>query len=373
MRVGSYGKHRRVETPKLINRLSALLCVAHLVVSSTTEAADLTAAESPVTTKELPASSEWLTYSRPPECPGEEAVNSRLEEWIGGDGLTDAQLVVHAKVKWEEEYWTIDVRMNHGEVVGQRSVSVRTCAEAADFIAIVVALAVNPELSSELPELAEPPLPEEKEPEPEPSPQAESQDTAASSAAKKTDKTEEAPPQELEDEESLEAPSIFASLSGGVQWGRLPEPAPALEVQLGLRWRWLHASVSLTGHPTQTVSPLVAENSLEFAYLGSLARVCAFRQSPILDLGLCALGGGGRLQVIELSPSRRRTFGWLLEAGLGADLTWRALPWLHPFLAAEALIPLIAPNLIVTGGARVHSPQTGLQGRAGVRVFFDAL
>ena len=77
----------------------------------------------------------WLAWSAPPECPGIEHIESQLERWLGEDCRASAEDVrARASVSWQEDQWTVVVRLHRHGDESTRQVVVQSCTEAADFV-----------------------------------------------------------------------------------------------------------------------------------------------------------------------------------------------------------------------------------------------
>src|SRR5688572_574339 len=129
--------------------LSALLVLAlsrSAVASPLAEAGTAEATDTAEGTTRFPAN--WLSWSPPPECPTQEYIEGRITEWLGGELPASAELEVSARLTWVDSgRWEVQVlaRLNGRE--GLRHITVQRCSEAADFVALAVVLAVNPDFA----------------------------------------------------------------------------------------------------------------------------------------------------------------------------------------------------------------------------------
>ncbi len=82
---------------------------------------------------------DWLDWDAPPECPGRDHIQTRLESWLSGPFEPQTKLRVQASVHWNDGVWRVHTDIEYGDTRGERTVLVDTCSEAADFVALNVA------------------------------------------------------------------------------------------------------------------------------------------------------------------------------------------------------------------------------------------
>lgn len=87
----------------------------------------------------------WLVWTPPAECPGAEYVEGKVVEGLGEPVPADVDLRARAEVVQLGDEWEVRVELQSGQGTGERRVRVRSCAEAADFVALAVTLAIDPD------------------------------------------------------------------------------------------------------------------------------------------------------------------------------------------------------------------------------------
>jgi len=85
----------------------------------------------------------WLVWAPPAECPGVEYVEAKVVEGLGWPVPADVDLRARAEVVQLGDEWEVRVELQSGQGTGERRVRVRSCAEAADFVALAVTLAID--------------------------------------------------------------------------------------------------------------------------------------------------------------------------------------------------------------------------------------
>ncbi len=93
-------------------------------------------------TKSGPA---WLSWHAPPECPSASYIEERIVEWLGRPPSVEARLAVDAAVLWRDDHWQVTAEISQARQKGERQVLVASCTEAADFVALSVVLALDPD------------------------------------------------------------------------------------------------------------------------------------------------------------------------------------------------------------------------------------
>lgn len=85
-----------------------------------------------------------LSFDTAPECPGAEYVEEKVAEWLAKPFAPQESLFAHAKSTFDGHFWHVSVEIRYGSTHGERQIKVETCTEAADFVAVSVALAMEP-------------------------------------------------------------------------------------------------------------------------------------------------------------------------------------------------------------------------------------
>jgi hypothetical protein len=307
--------------------------------------------------QEMTSGDKWLTWSAPPECPQAEHIEAQLKHWLGDEYEPAAgEVTSWATVTWRDEVWTVEVHLRRGDDESTRSVVVGSCTEAADFVALSVALLVNPEV---LPaEASEPVLAQETEtaaPEPEQKPEPDTE-------------TDEAPVSEDSDSPPEEKnPSPFVLGAGlGLRTGVFAVASPVAFARVGLRpgaWR-MHLGAASIPHVKYT--PQAAENPAVFRSLVGQAEVCRLFAKGAFAVGPCLGLEAGALSAQERGAPSTTLF-WSAGQLLGAlELAWG---WGAAFLHVGAQIPFTRPEFLLEGGTVVHQSQAGLDTKLGISIF----
>lgn len=336
----------------------ATWCFVAALVTSTAPAAASSEGSPAVDEAEAPASfpAGWLEWSAPPECPGPDRVEARIVEWLGAPPPRGIDLRVVSVSSWTRAGWEVRVVVNLGERTGERRVRLESCADVADFVALTVALAVNPDLeeggggwmeaeptggqvsAQELSPLAEPAEPDEPEaPEEEP--------TA-----------------------SVRAPArrgigVWLAAGAEVSVGALPNTHGGFAAEVGIGGPRLGVWVGGRVLPATNESFAEAAGPIEFAL--AAVRIggdydfvdgpVEFGPRALLELG--AVQAGQTSGAIELP--RGSTFWAALGFGVIAGLTVGR--WLEPRAIAELSVPLTRPRFLLDDASLIHQPSLGFR------------
>ena len=309
----------------------------------------------------------WLAWSPPPECPTALDIERRVTQWLGGALPSDADLSVRTALAWNGERWEVTVEIAFEGESGQREVAVRDCQEAADFVAITVALAVDPSLAEKVNPsapgapatepgtshaAAEPP---DEPPEPAPLPAPPPAATGVPSSAA--------------NERSPFRP--YASASAEAATGVLPEPALGLGIAVGgdvgrlslsLGTRWFPATST---HPEQAVAPI------EFSLLGARLRGAYLFFGPEARVGPSVAVDAGAIQAKQLRSGDERVVEPWISLGAGALGLVALGTYVSVFGEFEAEVPLTRPTFVLNDESVVH--QVGLGARAALGLRFSFL
>ncbi len=123
-----------------------------------------------------PAEAGWrLRWDAPAGCPAGDEVRATIERTIG-DKPTSALSAEATVERVDDTQWRLTLRVDGASGSGTRTLSAANCGELADASALIVAIAIAPELAAvEVPEVelpqGEPEQPAEREPEREPTPE----------------------------------------------------------------------------------------------------------------------------------------------------------------------------------------------------------
>jgi len=314
----------------------------------------------------------WLEWSGPPECPGPEHVEARIVEWLGAPPASAAGLKAKSTVTWTGAGWQVEVVVTWSDRVGERRVRLESCRDAADLVALAVALAVNPDLdagsagvptwtdeTSTSPNAAGPP------PDPAPPDTAPERDAASEQSSR----------------ESAAGPAALAPAPAG-QWafllgaaaelsmGALPRVHGGVSAELGIAARRIGLWVGGRFLPPTNEVFEEAATPIRFALIAARLGADydlfagALRLGPrtAFELGVVEAGqAAGALAPLEDSAVWA-ALGLGIHAGLAA---WR---WLEPVGSWELTVPLTQPRFVLDDGTLVHQSTVGFRLDLGVRI-----
>ncbi len=318
----------------------------------------------------------WLRWSAPPECPDASQIEARLTEWLGAPLAPKKALSVRGVADWTGEAWEVKVDLDYGTHSGQRRVLVDTCAEAADFVALTVALAVEPGLRPEaLGDSAA--LEEREERSAEEGPEAAPSERASEAIAVGTTST----PRDQDADGSRrrkEAPAAFDALAGAsLVWlvGPLPDPRWGGAVDVGLSVRAFRFELGALLVPRAEHAIPAAENDADFGLLAGRAHLGygfgsgRWQFGPYLEAQVGALQVEEQVDAAASRTGHRASELWV-SALLGGEANLALTSWLSSHLGAGAVLPVIRPRFELAQGALVHRPTFGLQVEWGLRANF---
>jgi hypothetical protein len=271
----------------------------------------------------------WLTYAGGSECPSESAFTSEVKARLRRavtfvDRLPARRISVEAQAEGERARGELSIVETSGETT-TRSMAAETCAEVASGLALVVALALDPNARTE------PLRPADSEPalalDPEP---------AATGV----------PPPAVA---SANSPlRWFGALAGGVGAGYAPVAVVTAGAMLGVRYETggvLSPSLHMTPSwgETGATGPKLPEATFSWALVRLDACPVRFEPVAALSVGACASSELGRVVAAgnqseiskpleksrlwaDLGPSLRSRLAygdWFLELGGGAFFTLR--------------------------------------------------
>lgn len=310
----------------------------------------------------------WLDWSGPPECPGPDHVENRLVEWLGAPPSSSLGLEVQSRVVWTSGGWEVHVIVHVGERSGERRVRLESCSDAADFVALAVALAVNPDLD---PALAQAPdWIEAAEQTSESEPEASLSPLAPADTEQQETPPQGDPPPPPEPEPEGDGFAVLLGAGAELSMGALPWVHGGLEAELGVamaRWQaWLGGRFL---PPTSEVFDGAA-TPIEFSLLA--ARVAASYEllSGPLCLGPSVFVEVGAIQAGQTSGSLDPPRGSELWAalGVGVEAAFPLEDWLVPVTSVELSIPLTRPHFVLDDGTLVHQPEVGFRAEIGARI-----
>ena len=298
----------------------------------------------------------WLSWSPPPECPTQEYIENRIVEWLGGELPASAQLEVSARLSWVDSgRWDVHVsaRLNGRE--GLRHITVERCSDAADFVALAVVLAVNPDFTPAEGIDAAAPV------------DAQAMSPLTPSEADEPDRT----PKAAVKREKTPLYLAFGA-RGELDLGTFPSPRGGMALDGAVSWPHWFLAVSGALYPEVQESLAGASGPIAFSLLAARARGCYLFGGPRVRLGPCISAELGTIQAGQTSghvdPPSATELWAAVSAGLEAQLA--ILPWLSPFATLDMAFPLTRPRFLLDDGTLVHQPSVvALVGGLGIRLF----
>lgn len=302
----------------------------------------------------------WLSWTSPDECPTGADIERRVAELLGGPVPSD-QLRVRAKGAPQKDRWVVDVEVTLARHTGKRRVTVSSCEQAADFVAVAIALVIDPEVKDE----ADTEGAFAREPSEQP---AEQSSPKPPREARPPEATRTTSPLRPKDNSNLSF-RPFVDLAGegalqplpGVAWGG----NPALGVNLGSIWfgagvRWLpRSTVTLS----QAIAPLDFSLFAGRVVGGYLWHESNLRTGPIIS------GEAGLVFVDERGAAPQSTEQPWFAIGAGGIVMFDITEQFGAFAQLEATVPLTQPRFELNDGTRVHRVTVGGRLAVGARFF----
>ena len=328
----------------------------------------------------------WLEWSPQPGCPGEDEIERRVVEWVGAPLPEAGELFVRTTLVQSGGEWEVGVVITRDGQSGERRVSVTSCEAAADFVAIAVALAVDPGLAERIESDAAPASPVAAAVDP---PESSAAPVAEQEAQLPRDRTSprparpdtgargrphaEVPPSRRPpDDVPRNSWRLHTTLSAEDAWRTLPHSTAGVGLGVGAdhgRWsvslgtRWL---LPVTESPERATAPI------EFSLRAGRGTVAYRLLGPRVQFGpLLALEGGAVLARQQgATPDPVIEPWWLCGVGAGAFVALSAGVGLTG--EVELSVPLTQPTFVLTDGSQVYQVGPGGRGLLGVRLFFDS-
>lgn len=295
----------------------------------------------------------WLTWPSRDECPTADDIERRVQELLRGPVPAEG-LHVEARAEPVKEGWNVSVDVTLKEHAGQRRVTVSSCEQAADFVAVAVVLAIEPGLDSE--PVTEPLA------QPEPT-------VLPASKTMRAAKAESTVGPALSTSRRVLRP--FAQAAGEASWQPLPGVAWGADIAMGATFDRLLLTAGVRWLPLRTVTPQQAAAPIEFSLIA--ARVVgshAWRWSA-LSLGPMLAVEGGGVFTRERGSNTSDTEQLWFALGAGAVVTLEVAQLVSLFSEFEAVIPLTQPRFVLDDGTHVHDVGMGGRAAVGARIFFS--
>ena len=331
----------------------------------------------------------WLEWSAPPGCPEGGDIERRVSEWVGGPLAESGDLFVRTTLVRSGEQWEVGVVITRESRTAERLVSVSSCEAAADFVAIAVALAVDPGLAERLENdaLAESPSGEAGARHEGLAGPVFGTDSAGSLPSVKTtpkpsaqaDESPRGPKPEAAGRsprphgEARGAPwQTHITVWGEDAWQTLPRPTAGVGLGVGVdHGRWSLALGARRLLPA-TASPERAVGPIEFSLLG-VRSTLGFRlfEPPVQVAPLVSVEGGAVLAHQQGSTADPVTEPWWL-AGFGGGVFVQLSARVTLTAELELSLPLARPTFVLSDRSEVYQVGPGGRGLLGARFFFDS-
>ena len=309
-----------------------------------------------------------LDWQGPDDCQAAPRVSSEVRRLVGGERPGES-LVARVKVARKGKRWHLSLATEHGGRATSRELDAESCGAAADAVAMILALTLDPSRAVGSDEDAGPP----------PVDAASEPDVAAPVSlvsfardAGSFDAATEPPPAEDRAREASPFP-LFPFALAASDTGSLPHTAFAFGGGLGFGERhfqiealvayWPSTSTSVDGSPSEGGA---------FTMFVADLRGCALAEAGIFSFGPCAGGGLTRMRAEGSGVTTRipavTTWGSVVADAL---IRARVSRFLSPRLSVGGVVPLSRPTFSVVGLGTVHQPAAiALQIAAGMELHF---
>ncbi|HEY8944270.1 MAG TPA: hypothetical protein VIM73_08405, partial [Polyangiaceae bacterium] len=339
-----------------IGRLCGAGCIVALVARSSLVAALPAPTHDGGAAREFSTGGIALEWEAPLDCPPRDAVLDRVRALLGSRNRHHSALQARGTIVSTASGWSLSLRTNQGDTQWERTIEASTCEEVTEVGALILALAIDPNLglSGEADEKAS--------------------ERGQASAEKAPDAQRTSPPKRTQDETSRPSPpaparGVEPTTDGDPTWwselqvhfrasavldaGALPRPALGVELSTGLSRR--HFEMALVGTFLPEVREVVTQEPSrggDFGLLGLGARACFVQGFAPLVARACLGLEGGRMYAGGFGAT-----GWNREA---TDVAWWAgragvsarMPLVSPlqlYAALESVIPATRPEFVLEG------------------------
>jgi hypothetical protein len=277
-----------------------------------------------------------LAWTAPAECPTREFVLAEVERIVGPGGVRRPVLAEASVLRRADGRWTLRLRTQQDEDVGERLLEGDTCRGVASAAAVVLALTVQTEA------VVVTPVPSASAPAP-----------PASSSAPPADSTPTPKPPP--------PPSPWTFLARGtgvVDFVTLPSVAGGAGIALGARYRRLEATLGFTVLFDQSATTSKPGAGADFSLIRGALRTCYV--APLrAGASFEVLGCGG----VEVDRVAARSYGVTTPGSgefvhvapfVGSGFIVVATPAAALGLDVGVLFPLARPGFAVEGLGELH-------------------
>lgn len=314
----------------------------------------------------------WLDWHAPPECPTAGDIERRVSEWLGGPVPTETEMAVRTALVWNGERWEVTVEISFGAQKGTRQVGVRDCQEAADFVAVAVALALDPSLADGS-EIA---VPGASQDGPKRGSTPDEPERASASPAAPSEghagTPQRAPPPRSRSAATDGTPPFrpHVSVSAEAAVGTLPDPALGLDIAAGGDVGRLSLSLGARWLPPNTTAPTQAAAPIDFSLFGARAHGAYLLLGPEARVGPSLAVDAGAIRAKQLRSDAGTVVEPWVSLGIGGLGLVRLVEYVSIFGEFELEFPLTRPNFVLSDGSVVHQVDLGVRAALGLRFFF---
>lgn len=309
-----------------------------------------------------PKSRYELSWDAPAQCPSVEQVRERVDELLVVAPAEGEAIAAEVQVVASEAGFVASLRLRSGEQEGLRELGDPDCRELAEALALIIALAVDPELMSREPIAAEEPEPVAEEPEPvadeQPDPVEEQPDPKEEAPDPIEDQPPEPPP-------TTSLRGFGLALRGGAAFAVIAPASARVQLSASSFGRWWRAELGISTSIPQPID--IGRFSITAAEL----RGCFVPERRAVEFPLCVgVEAGAMTGVGTVGGGRRATAPWL-AASPGVGVSWVLLQdRLALDLRADALLPIVRPAFASDEGRLLLRAGFGAQVLAGLEVRF---
>ena len=303
-----------------------------------------------------------LTWEAPDSCPDEQDIRRQVDRLVGAGGQPQHRLVVHGRVTQQEDgQWVLRLQTELDGVHGERAIPGKSCQAVADAGALMLALALNPDMEIGGAEEQRDASPSSRSP---------------ATAAEKTPPVRPPAAPVRSQSEDVQAgsdgprrqPGGFVRALGGLRGGSLPRLGPEFGAAAGLRLAPVTIELGASYSPPQESTERADEGPLAEFDLWTLSSSLAywFRDSSRLD---------GVPRRLQFAPALGLEFSWARGQGrevvapesdtmiwtsgsLGGAVAVPITKGLWARLDGALVIPLTLPEAQVAGTGSIHQPDT---------------
>ncbi|MCH9682234.1 MAG: hypothetical protein K0V04_12420 [Deltaproteobacteria bacterium] len=307
-----------------------------------------------------------VDWHAPPQCPDAQWVRREVAAHLGGGSTEPPSLDARADVTNPANgRWELDLELRQGkEVVGQRQLSAPTCSELASAAALIVAIAVDPNVAigggdpGEVtpPRIDEPSVLVPQEPTTDPVPEIDEvkPDPVPEESGPVVDEIAE-PPLVPEAPRSPRRLSLGLGVRGGLDVGAMGVGA-SLRLSPALVWPRLR--VELLGAwaiPRRVAADEISGVEARLQRGSAGVAVCPVLSAQAVEIPLCGAVEAGAVEGVGRGSVRgsRAVDPWVGLA-VRPRLSWWPRPWVGLELEAAVVANLVRPVFETAQGRRIY-------------------